>query len=121
MRDIMEKLRSKYKGAESEINDLTKALTIVNKLLFLDQKNLDGLRQRHYINKLLLNFVKSEEDILNAIKIDKLNYLSNKMIVEFNDADECEILLWNDDKLVARLYTGDESVCKFYLIKNSSR
>lgn len=24
MRDIMEKLRSKYKGAESEINDLTK-------------------------------------------------------------------------------------------------
>tara|TARA_Y100001938_G_scaffold145337_1_gene221749 strand:- start:547 stop:792 length:246 start_codon:yes stop_codon:yes gene_type:complete len=49
------------------------------------------------------------------------NEQSNKMIVEFNDADECEILLWNDDKLVARLYTGDESVCKFYLIKNSSR
>ena len=51
-------------------------------MLFLDQNNLEGLRQRHYINKLLLDFVKSEEDIINAIKIDKLNYLSNKMIVE---------------------------------------
>ena len=71
-----------YSNILIQINDLTKALTIVNKLLFLDQKNLDGLRQRHYINKLLLDFAKSEEDILNAIEIDKLNYLSNKMVVE---------------------------------------
>ena len=48
----------------------------------LDQKNLDGLRQRHYIFKLLLDFKKSEEDLLNAIKIDKFNFLTNKMIVE---------------------------------------
>tara|TARA_R100001594_G_scaffold135085_1_gene176596 strand:+ start:4027 stop:4272 length:246 start_codon:yes stop_codon:yes gene_type:complete len=49
------------------------------------------------------------------------NEESNKMIVELNDKDKCELLLWNDDKLVARLYSEDTEKCKFYLIKNSSR
>ena len=46
---------------------------------------------------------------------------SNKMIVEFNDGDRCELLVWNDDDLVARLYSDGTEGCKFYLIKNSSR
>jgi len=49
------------------------------------------------------------------------NEESSKMIVELNDKDKCELLLWNDDKLVARLYSEDAERCKFYLIKNSSR
>ena len=49
------------------------------------------------------------------------NVESNKMIVEYGDGETCEVLLWNDDELVARLYSVDGEQCKFYLIKNSSR
>ena len=49
------------------------------------------------------------------------NEESNKMIVEFNSGAKCELLLWNDDELVARLYSKDSEKCKFYLIKNFSR
>jgi len=48
------------------------------------------------------------------------NERSNKMIVEYNDKDKCELLLWNDDKLVARLYSEGKEECRFYLVKNSS-
>jgi nitrogen fixation protein len=48
------------------------------------------------------------------------NERSDKMIVEFNDTNKCEVLLWNGEKLVARLYADDAQACKLYLIKNSS-
>lgn len=47
------------------------------------------------------------------------NEKSEKMIVEFNNRDSCEILLWNGEDLVARLHSDKVSECKFYLIKNS--
>lgn len=49
------------------------------------------------------------------------NEESDKMIVEYNDTDTCEVLLWDGDKLIARLYSSKDQECKFYLIKNSSR
>jgi protein O-GlcNAc transferase len=65
-----------------QVNDLSLALKVINKFLSIDKNNLEGLRKRHYINKLLLNFDKAEEDLLEAIKIDDLNFLTNKMLVE---------------------------------------
>ena len=58
--------------------------------------------------------------ILLSLLLPK-NEESDKMIIEFNDGEKCELLLWNDDDLVARLYSEDASECRFYLIKNSSR
>ena len=49
------------------------------------------------------------------------NEESDRMIIEYNDGENCEVLLWNDDELVARLYSSSKEECKFYLIKNSSR
>ena len=66
-----------------EINDLDKALQNLNKLLSFDEKNLNGLRQRHFVHKCLFNYSKAEEDLLKAIEIDNLNFLSNKMLVDF--------------------------------------
>ena len=65
-----------------QVNDLSLALKVINKFLLINKNNLEGLRKRHYINKLLLNFNKAEEDLLTAIKIDNLNFLTNKMLVE---------------------------------------
>ena len=112
-----------YSNILIQINNLTEALIIVNKLLFLDQKNLEGLRQRHYIYKLLLDFEKSEKDILRAIKIDKFNYLSNKMIVElyidfkhhYKALPYCNLMIENNinkdfflvKKILAKLHLGD--------------
>ena len=112
-----------YSNILIQINDLTNALNIVNKLLFLDQKNLEGLRQRHYINKLLLDFEKSEQDIINAIKIDRLNFLSNKMIIElYNDFKKhdkalpyCDLMIKENiqkdfflaKKILAKLHIGN--------------
>ena len=66
-----------------EINDLDKALQNLNKLLSFDEKNLNGLRQRHFVHKCLSNYSKSEEDLLRAIDIDNFNFLTNKMLVDF--------------------------------------
>ncbi len=49
------------------------------------------------------------------------NQESNKMIIEYNDKNACEVLMWNGDELVARLYSDNKQECKFYLLKNSSR
>ena len=117
-----------YANLLIQINNLPKALDIVNQLLMLDQKNLDGLRQRHYIFKLLLDFKKSEEDLLNAIKIDKFNFLTNKMIVElYIDFKKHEMALpycnfmieegieknfFLSKKILAKVYIGDWSNLK---------
>ena len=65
-----------------QVNNLNLALKVINKFLLIHKDNLEGLRKRHYINKLLLNFNKAERDLLAAIKIDDLNFLTNKMLVE---------------------------------------
>ncbi len=112
-----------YSNLLIQINNLPKSLDIINKLLLLDPKNLNGLRQRHYVNKLLLDFKKSEEDLLKAIKIDKFNFLSNKMIVElYIDFKKHEMALpycnlmiqagvekdfFLSKKILAKIYTGD--------------
>ncbi len=64
------------------INELSRALEVINKFILEDNNNLEALRQRALIHKLLLNYNKSEEDLLNSIKIDKLNIISNQMIVK---------------------------------------
>ena len=61
-----------------QVNNLEYALNIIDKFLFVNSNSLEGLRKRHYINKLLLNFNKAEEDLLTAIKIDNLNFLKIK-------------------------------------------
>ena len=66
-----------------EINDLDKALQNLNKLLSFDEKNLNGLRQRHFVYKCLSNYSKAEEDLLRAIDIDNFNFLTNKTLVDF--------------------------------------
>jgi tetratricopeptide (TPR) repeat protein len=65
------------------INNLSKALEVINNFILEDKNNLEALRQRSLINKLLSNFDKSEEDLLKSIQIDKLNIISNQMIVKF--------------------------------------
>ena len=72
-------------------------------------------RLRLIVVCLLLGFI-----ILISLFTPK-NEESERMIIEYNENGVCEILLWNDDRLVARLYSSDYKDCKFYLIKNSSQ
>ena len=83
----LEKLHSEesyinYCNLLIEINNLNLALKVINKLLFINENNLEGLRKRHYINKLLLKFEEAEKDLLKALEINELNFLTNKMLVE---------------------------------------
>ena len=83
----LEKLHSEesyinYCNLLIEINNLNLALNVINKLLFINENNLEGLRKRHYINKLLLKFEEAEKDLLKALEINELNFLTNKMLVE---------------------------------------
>ncbi len=106
-----------------QVNNLNYALRIINKFLSIQINNLEGLRKRHYINKLLLNFNKAEEDLLLAIKIDNLNFLTNKMIVElyidFKKFDKaiyyCDLMINNNiernfflsKKILSKINIGD--------------
>ena len=63
-------------------NKLSEALEVINKFILEDNNNLEALRQRALIYKLLFNFDKSEEDLLKSIQIDRLNTISNQMIVK---------------------------------------
>jgi len=124
----LEKLHStesyfNYSNLLIQINNLPKALDIINKLLLIDETNLDGLRQRHYIYKLLLEFKKSEQDLFAALNVDKLNFLTNKMIVElYIDFKQHEMALPYCDlminegiekyfflskKILAKIFIGD--------------
>ena len=71
-----------YSNLLIEINNLPKALEIINKFILQNSNNLEALRQRALICKLLFDFKKSEEDLLDTIKIDKFNIISNQMIVK---------------------------------------
>ena len=66
-----------------EINDLDKALQNLNKLLSFDEKNLNGLRQRHFVYKCLSNYSKAKEDLLKQLKSIISTFLTNKMLVDF--------------------------------------
>ncbi|MDA9878545.1 hypothetical protein N9C94_01410, partial [Candidatus Pelagibacter sp.] len=112
----LEKLHStesyfNYSNLLIQINNLPKALDIINKLLLIDETNLDGLRQRHYIYKLLLEFKKSEQDLFAALNVDKLNFLTNKMIVElYIDFKQHEMALPYCDLMI------NEGIEKFFFL-----
>ena len=65
-----------------KIDNFSEALKILNSLIFTDPQNQNALRQRSFIYKKSLDFKKAEDDLLEAIKIDKLNFLNNKMLVD---------------------------------------
>ena len=65
-----------------KINNFSEALKILNSLIFADPQNQNALRQRSFIYKKSLDFKKAEDDLLQAIKIDKFNFLNNKMLVD---------------------------------------
>ena len=65
-----------------KISNFSEALKILNSLIFTDPQNQNALRQRSFIYKKSLDFKKAENDLLQAIKIDKLNFLNNKMLVD---------------------------------------
>ena len=64
-----------------KINNFSEALKILNSLIFTDPQNQNALRQRSFIYKKSLDLKKAEDDLLQAIKVDKLNFLNNKMLV----------------------------------------
>ena len=72
-----------YSNILFQVRDYKNALIVVNQLLFIEKKNLNGLILRHQIYKSILDHVKAEEDILLALNIDKSNLLTNKTLVEF--------------------------------------
>ena len=106
-----------------QVNNLDYALSTINKFLSIHTNNLEGLRKRHYINKLLLNFNEAEEDLFTAKKIDDLNFLTNKMIVElyidFKKFDKaisyCNVMINNNieknfflsKKIISKINIGD--------------
>ena len=71
-----------YSNILIKINNYSKSLSILNKLLLLDQKNLNALRQRAFIYKQFSDFKKAEEDLKLSIKIEDSNFLNNKSIVD---------------------------------------
>ncbi len=71
-----------YSNILLQINNISKSLEIINQLLLVEKKNLNALRHRHLIYKLLFHFSKAEDDLLVAVQLDKLNFLTNKMLVE---------------------------------------
>ena len=64
-----------------KINNYSEALKILNSLIFIDPQNQNALRQRSFIYKKSLDLKKAKDDLLQAIKVDKLNFLNNKMLV----------------------------------------
>jgi protein O-GlcNAc transferase len=112
-----------YSNILIQVNNYTKALTILNKILFLDKHNLNALRQRAYIHKYFSNFKKAEDDLKLAIEIDDINFLSNKSLVElYIDTKEfqkaihyCNFMIerkikkefFLQKKILSRIYVGD--------------
>ena len=110
-----------YSNILIQINDLSKALLITNKLILNNKKNLNGLHQRHLIYKLLFDFTNAEIDILNSIKIDKFNFISNKMLVElyidYKKFDKalyyCELMI--NHKIEEEFFGIKKILCKINL------
>ena len=112
-----------YSNILIKINNYTKALSILDKLLLLDQKNLNALRQRAYIYKNFSEYKKAEEDLSLSIKIEDSNFLNNKSIVElYIDTKEyqnailyCEKMIKKNvekqfflhKKILSKIYLGD--------------
>ena len=102
-------------------NNLSKALEIINKLILEGDNNLEALRQRALIYKLLLDYNKSEEDLLQSIQIDKLNIISNQMIVKlyidikkYEEAIKyCDLML--SEKKDVNFFLTKKIICKINL------
>ncbi len=101
-----------------EINNLNLALKVIDKLLLINENNLEGLRKRHYINKLLLKFEESEKDLLKALEIDELNFLTNKMLVElYIDFKKFEKSLSYCNLMIAKGIEKDFFISKIIISK----
>jgi predicted O-linked N-acetylglucosamine transferase (SPINDLY family) len=112
-----------YSNILIKINNYSKSLSILNKLLLLDQKNLNALRQRAFIYKQFSDFKKAEEDLNLSIKIEDSNFLNNKSIVDlYIDTKEylkaipyCEKMIKKNvekqfflhKKILSKLHLGD--------------
>tara|TARA_B100001248_G_scaffold111159_1_gene83021 strand:- start:499 stop:2637 length:2139 start_codon:yes stop_codon:yes gene_type:complete len=84
-----------------KINNYSEALKILNSLIFTDPRNQNALRTRSFIYKNSLEFKKAEDDLLQAIKIDKLNFLNNKMLVEiYIEQDEYQKAITSCDLMI---------------------
>ena len=110
-----------YSNILFEINDYKKALIIINKLLLTQEKNLSGLILRHQIYKTTSDYKKAEEDLLLALSTDNLNFLINKILVEFyidikkyeNAIPYCELMINN--QIEKKFFFNQKILCKVYL------
>ena len=66
-----------------EIKSYKESLESINKVLFLNEKNIEALKHRFLIYKNLNEISKAEESILLAFKINNQDILTNKLIVNF--------------------------------------
>ena len=110
-----------YSNILFEINDYKKALLIINKFLLIKKKDLNGLILRHQIYKIALDYKKAEEDLLLALSEDNLNFLTNKILVEFyidikkyeKAIPYCEFMINNQIK--KNFFFNQKILCKVYL------
>ena len=97
------------------------ALTIINNILLVDNKNLPGLIQRYLIYKSLNQFSKAEEDILSAYNLNKLDIETNTMLVDFyiftKKYDEaipyCNLMI--DKNINKEFFIAKKIICKIHL------
>ena len=111
-----------YSNILFQIKAYKKALIIINQLLFVEKKNLQGIILRHQIYKSMSAYTKAEEDILYALSMDKLNLLTNKILIEFyihiNEYEKvilhCDLMInakieidfFSTKKIFSKIYLG---------------
>ena len=72
-----------YSNILIKMNDYSKALEILNKLLSIHVNNSYALRQRALIYRQFLEFKKAEEDLKLAISYEESNFLNYQSLVDF--------------------------------------
>jgi protein O-GlcNAc transferase len=110
-----------YSNILVKINNLQEALIILNKMLFYDPKNQYALRQRAFVYQKFLDFDKAEEDLLLAIKLDELNFLNIKTLVEFYTDNKkyqkaityCNLMI--DKNIEANFFRIKKIFCQIHL------
>ena len=110
-----------YSNILFQVRDYKNALTVINQLLFIEKKNLNGLILRHQIYKITLDNLRAEEDILLALTIDKSNLLTNKTLVEFyidiNKHEKaipyCDLMI--NAEMEKIFFFNKRIICKIYL------
>ena len=71
-----------YSNILRQLNNLPKAIDIINELIIFDSFNVQALRLRSLIYKQLYMFLNAERDLLKIIKIDQSNILLKKDLVD---------------------------------------